>query len=770
MRVLLCLIGLLALGLGLPALCGQTYTASSIANAYSTYDVSATGTNITGSWSSRDDGNQSVTMPFAFTFFGQTPFITPYTLRICTNGWVSQTATTADRATPATLPSTAAPNGFIAAFFRDLSFGTTAAPLGNAYTHTIGAAPNRAFVVQFADTRVFGATATTSVSFSIVLFETTNVVEIHYGTMTTLTYTGGVGLENSTGTHGIASPAGFNIAPVTSAAYRWTPADAAVLTVTNNMGTSTGQGIYAGDAGAGGNGTKGAGHVVVANTSSTLAGSLISLTFTANGTGNDAAAYSELALYRDANGNTTYESGTDVLVQSTTAFGADNGTATFAMSSGLLIPASSNATFFVVAKFAGTSPNWPNSGTTFLYRCSSIAVASSTVVGLVNATNCSGFVITSPHATLADTSPAAQVGCQTGATNQVAGSFSVAYPNGPTVNLATVTIGLTFGAGGATTHVTRLDIFTDSNGNNQIDGTDASVGNTTTIAASNAVTINQSLAAGSTTRFLIVLSFNATAPTNATYQGQVTAATWNYTTVTNAGLPTTLSAGLIIQVNNDLNVTRNGPGTSTAVDNDAQGTGNAGLVILDFSLKTNQAAWTVTDITFTESGTADGSTDINFLALYEDSTTGGTAGSFDAADALATAAAGTAFSAANGTYAATLSTSAWAVSTTRRFFLVCKLSGQATAGETIQAEVTALTATTAATPAATTGVPTTAANTALTIDVPKLTVALAGPGAYTAVNNDAQGPNNDGLVLAEVTLTTKNDQFNFTSLTFTASG
>ena len=278
----------------------------------------------------------------------------------------------------------------------------------------------------------------------------------------------------------------------------------------------------------------------------------------------------------------------------------------------------------------------------------------------------------------------------------------------------------------------------------------------------------------STGPFTATITITTTPTVNTTIYVRLTGTTvGSYSgNVTNVSGVASVNVAVSGSVNppNDLNVTRNGPGTSTAVDNDAQGTGNAGLVILDFSLKTNQAAWTVTDITFTESGTADGSTDINFLALYEDSTTGGTAGSFDAADALATAAAGTAFSAANGTYTATLSTSAWAVSTTRRFFLVCKLSGQATAGETIQAEVTALTATTAATPAATTGVPTTAANTALTIDVPKLTVALAGPGAYTAVNNDAQGPNNDGLVLAEVTLTTKNDQFNFTSLTFTASG
>jgi hypothetical protein len=220
-----------------------------------------------------------------------------------------------------------------------------------------------------------------------------------------------------------------------------------------------------------------------------------------------------------------------------------------------------------------------------------------------------------------------------------------------------------------------------------------------------------------------------------------------------------------VTTNINLNFTRNGPAASTGVDNDAQGAGNLGLVILDFTVATGTDAFTLTDITFSESGTADGQADINFLALYLDDGSGG----FDAADTLATAAAGTGFNGPNGDYTATLSNSAFPAGTTRRFFLVCKLAGTASAGETIQAEITAVTSATAGT-GATVGVPTSAASPALTINPATLTATLNGPIAYTTVNADSQGPGGNGHVICDVTLTAANDSWTVTSLTFTESG
>jgi hypothetical protein len=242
-------------------------------------------------------------------------------------------------------------------------------------------------------------------------------------------------------------------------------------------------------------------------------------------------------------------------------------------------------------------------------------------------------------------------------------------------------------------------------------------------------------------------------------------------TNSNSGVNVVVTVTGSVTPPNNLGVNRIGPSSSTSVNNNDQGPGGIGLVVLDFELATNQAAWTVTDITFTESGTADGMTDVNFIGLYEDNTGSGTQGTFDgpATDTLATAAAGAGFNAANGTYTATLSNSAWAASTTRRFFLVLKLAGTASSGETFQAEITAITANSGG-GGAVTGVPTTAANTALDILPATLDVTFNGPAAYTTVNADSQGPGNNGHVILDVNLTANNDSWTVTSMTFTASG
>jgi hypothetical protein len=217
----------------------------------------------------------------------------------------------------------------------------------------------------------------------------------------------------------------------------------------------------------------------------------------------------------------------------------------------------------------------------------------------------------------------------------------------------------------------------------------------------------------------------------------------------------------------NLSVTRNGPGATMMVDNDEQGPGGDGLVILDFTLAAGTDDWDVSDITFGESGTADGQTALSYLALFEDTNNDG---QFDAAvDTLATAAAGVSFSAANGTYTATLTTPLVSAGTSRRFFLVTRLAGAAIAGETLHAEVSAVTATSAGS-GVVAGVPTNGPDPALEINPAELVVTLHGPLTYISVNNDSQGPNGDGHVILDVTITSKNDTWTVSELTFNAGG
>jgi hypothetical protein len=66
----------------------QAYYVSTVTNQFAANDIAATGTNVTALWASRDDGNQAVVMPFAFSYFGGAASTT---MRICTNGWISPT-------------------------------------------------------------------------------------------------------------------------------------------------------------------------------------------------------------------------------------------------------------------------------------------------------------------------------------------------------------------------------------------------------------------------------------------------------------------------------------------------------------------------------------------------------------------------------------------------------------------------------------------------------------------------------------------------------
>jgi hypothetical protein len=535
------------------------------------------------------------------------------------------------------------------------------------------------------------------------------------------------------------------------------------LAVTANAGTASS--VRADDTGTGANGIMAGRFTVAANAQG--AATLNNIQIQAAGTGLDNTAYSEVRLYEDTNSNNTYEPGTDTAYGSAaTAFPADNGSITFTQTANFA--ASQTRTYLIVCKLNGSTLATP--GQTFNFTVQSISVQSPATGSGTPSATINGFTISAPTIAFADASPA-QNNAGPGQSAVPVASFSLTMTSSVALTLQTLTVGLTAGAGGALTDVNRIDIYTDLNGDDLINGSDASIGNVTTIAASNQITVSQALTAAppaATLNYIIALSYNLSAPNNSTFQAQLTASTWSYGgTWSPTGLPTTLSAGTLILANN-LSLTRNGPAASQTVDNDEQGNGGNGIVLLDFTLATIASTWTVTDLTFTESGTADGQTALDYLALHEDSNANG---SYDGAatDLLATASAATAFNGANGTYTAQLMNQAWPQNTSRRFFLVTRLAGQAIAGQTLKAELTTVNATTTGT-GSILGAPTSAPNVAFTIAAARLDVTLNGPLAYTVVNSNSQGPNNDGHVICDVTLACKNDSWTVSNLTFTESG
>lgn len=135
----------------------------------------------------------NINLPFSFRFFGSVFS----TISISSNGWIvmgnSSTTTTG---MGFTLPNATAPNNAIHGLTADLDL--RGASGGSLEYFEDGVAPNRIFVISY--TNVLFRTGGGSVSFQVVLKETSNIVEIHTDAFTNTTMAKAQGVENATGT------------------------------------------------------------------------------------------------------------------------------------------------------------------------------------------------------------------------------------------------------------------------------------------------------------------------------------------------------------------------------------------------------------------------------------------------------------------------------------------------------------------------------------------------------------------------------------------
>lgn len=187
-----------------------------------------------------DDDSTSATtaLPFPFAFF--TVPVTHF--GVTTNGNVQFFTSSAGSASQqwanTAIPSSLVPNGFAAPFWDDLhvpSSGGSPA-IRSAVT---GVAPNQVFTIEWFDLAIASGggspagagTRTERLNFQVKLFQTTNVVEFHYctltpgsGTMAAVTGGGAtVGLENAAGSVGIQHSLNTAASVSTSTALRFTP-------------------------------------------------------------------------------------------------------------------------------------------------------------------------------------------------------------------------------------------------------------------------------------------------------------------------------------------------------------------------------------------------------------------------------------------------------------------------------------------------------------------------------------------------------------------
>ncbi len=168
---------------------------------------------------------------FSFTFFGNT-----YTqFYVSANGLVMFTAPDNLYNDEVTIPTAALPNNYIAPFWDNLSILDG----GNVMYNTIGASPNRKCIIQFKNMG-FDPITTPFGTFSVILYETTNVIQVQYRLIvdpySTLPHgeSATIGLENADGTAGTLYAYHQINAVYTEDAISFTPSGPGAYTVNDD--------------------------------------------------------------------------------------------------------------------------------------------------------------------------------------------------------------------------------------------------------------------------------------------------------------------------------------------------------------------------------------------------------------------------------------------------------------------------------------------------------------------------------------------------------
>ncbi len=183
------------------------------------YTLCNNGSAITGlSSGNLDDGNwYIVTIPFNFKFFN---FIHTG-CAITTNGFMTFGSIVPNTYTGynQTLPNFSSGRPCVGAVYSDLSFVSG----GTINFFTSGVIPNRKFVVNWINGK-FAASGTGTITTQVILYETSNIVEVHTATNTGQ-YAGVEGIQDDFGSVAyVVNGRNNQTFPVTNDAYRWNPA------------------------------------------------------------------------------------------------------------------------------------------------------------------------------------------------------------------------------------------------------------------------------------------------------------------------------------------------------------------------------------------------------------------------------------------------------------------------------------------------------------------------------------------------------------------
>ena len=527
------------------------------------------------------------------------------------------------------------------------------------------------------------------------------------------------------------------------------------------------QSVYTHETGPGDNGIAAATFIVDANAEP--GAELIDVRIAATGTGNDQAAFAQVALYRDSNSSNAFEAGGDNLIgAAATSFPVDDGMLTFAVQAAeQAFGPNVSRRYFIVVKLAGTA--MPGATLNFIVDDITVAGPGTQKAGVPSAP-LSGLVILAPTFEFVDSSAAAPAQAQAGSQGNLCQEFTLAYPAGPDTRPATISVAA-LGTGHDAAHLSGVALWFDSDTSGALEFASDTLVDSSSFALDNGtlafdLTGHPVFQAGQTRRYFVVYDFNLAGVHGQTFKCYMSAAAGAAFGAVYSGLPAPSLSGAPGLVLSDVRLAAslNGPGAAITVQNNSQGVGGAGELLSDITLAAGSGqGWPLDEITFAASGTASHDAAYSQIGLYEDTGNGiwdGPATDGAAAGTLAGFGPGPGFEAtfqlSNGLVPAGQS---------RRFFLAGRLAGTATTGETLNARLISVGG--AFPPGGVLqGFPTLDSS-ALIIGQSALTIAGA-PGAPG--DQIHQAGTAMAFVMAKFRLTTSNDSVTVSGITFTGTG
>ncbi len=164
-----------------------------------------------------DDGSALAPLPFAFRYWA-TNIPSGSNINLCSNGWLGMDGSPGDYLS-GSLPTHGTPSAIVAPHWGDDHNGTPGQCVA-----TVGVAPYRKWVAEWQNDYYCCTVGTTSLTYEVILSETSNTVDFVYGAMNGVrTQTAGIGDYTGAMAVGACPGGGTSCAPAAGSSVRFLP-------------------------------------------------------------------------------------------------------------------------------------------------------------------------------------------------------------------------------------------------------------------------------------------------------------------------------------------------------------------------------------------------------------------------------------------------------------------------------------------------------------------------------------------------------------------